>query len=271
MTDRRAEETAGARAGDRPVPGTALVTGGARRIGHAICRRLAADGWRIALHYRGSKEAAEAASRDLSQSAGVAVAPLAADLADADAAASLVERAAQALGPVGLLVNNASIFEGPDWRAMTAAEIDRHMAVNHRAPLLLMQAFADALPPEAGGAIVNLIDERVWNPTPYFVAYTASKAALWISTRTMAQALAPRIRVNAIGPGPTLQGPHQTAAQFEAQWRAVPLARQTQPEEIAGAVAYLAGARAVTGQMLALDGGEHLGWRQATGGNGGVE
>jgi len=174
-----------------------------------------------------------------------------------------VHEATRATGPIGLLVNNAAIFEGPDWQEMTAAEIDQHMAVNFRAPLLMMQAFAEELGANQAGAIVNLIDQRVWNLTPYFPAYTASKMALWTATRQMALALAPRIRVNAVGPGPTLQGARQSPTDFAAQWRAVPLARRTREGEVADAVSYLAQARAVTGQMLALDGGEHLGWSQA--------
>jgi NAD(P)-dependent dehydrogenase (short-subunit alcohol dehydrogenase family) len=248
---------------DLPLARTALVTGGAKRIGRAICERLAGAGWRLALHYHGSAEEADAACRELRERFGVEVAPLPADLADPTATRDLLREAATALGPVGLLVNSAAIFEGPDWREMDSEEIDRHLAINFRAPLLMMQEFALTLPEDRAGAIVNLIDQRVWNLTPQFPAYTASKAALWTATRQMALALAPRIRVNAVGPGPTLPGPRQTDADFEAQWRAVPLARQTRPEEIAEAVDYLANARAVTGQMLALDGGEHLGWQQA--------
>lgn len=248
---------------DPAFPRTALVTGGSRRIGRAVCERLAADGWAVALSYNDSRDEAEAVCAALRAAGAPGAVALGADLADPQAARALLPRALEALGPVGLLVNNAAIFEGPDWRAMDDREISGHMAVNYHAPLALMQEFARALPAEAAGAVVNIVDQRVWNPTPQFIAYTASKAALWTVTRTMAQALAPRIRVNAVGPGPTLPGPRQTDADFEAQWRAVPLARPTAPAEIAEAVVYLAGARAVTGQMLALDGGEHLGWRHA--------
>lgn len=247
---------------DADIPRTALVTGGAKRIGRAVCDRLAAEGWRVALHYHGSAEEAEAACAEIRAASGVPVEALCADLSDTAATRALIRDAAAALGPVGLLVNSAAIFEGPDWHAMTDEEVDRHMAINFRAPLALMQEFAFALPQGAAGAIVNLIDQRVWNLTPAFPAYTASKTALWTATRQMALALAPAIRVNAVGPGPTLQGPRQSPADFEAQWRAVPLTRRTRAEEIADAVLFLAGARAVTGQMLALDGGEHLGWRQ---------
>lgn len=247
---------------DYEIPKTALVTGGGKRIGRAVCDALAAEGWSIAVHYHESEGEAEAACKELRAAGAPKAAAIQGDLSDAGAVARLLPAAIQALGDVGLLINSAAIFEGPDWRTMDAAEIDAHMAVNFRAPLLLTQAFAELLPDRYGGAVVNLIDQRVWNLTPYFPAYTASKTALWTATRQMALALAPRIRVNAVGPGPTLQGPRQRPEDFEAQWRAVPLARQTQPAEIAEAVLYFARARAVTGQMLALDGGEHLGWRQ---------
>jgi NAD(P)-dependent dehydrogenase (short-subunit alcohol dehydrogenase family) len=136
------------------------------------------------------------------------------------------------------------------------------MAVNLRAPFVLMQEFAARLPPEAGGAIVNLLDERVWNLTPYFVSYTLTKSALWTLTRTMALALAPRIRVNGIGPGPTLPSPRQTPEQFREQSRRLPLRHGTAPSEIAAALRFILAAPAMTGQMIALDGGQHLGWAQ---------
>lgn len=250
---------------DLTIPKAALVTGGARRIGRAICDRLAADGWNVAVHYRDSEDAADHVCAEIDAAGGGKAIPLCADLSDIAEARGLVARAVEAVGPLGLLVNNASIFEGPEWRDMTDDEIERHMTVNYHAPLAMMQEFGKALPDGSSGAVVNVIDQRVWNPSEYFIAYTASKSALWTVTRTMALALAPHIRVNAVGPGPTLPSPRQTEEQFEDQWRAVPLARPTRPAEIADAVAYLAGARAVTGQMIALDGGEHLGWRQGGG------
>ncbi|MBP5856661.1 SDR family oxidoreductase [Marivibrio halodurans] len=256
---------------DPAIPRTALVTGGAKRIGRAVCDGLAADGWRVALHYHGSSEEADEACAEIAAASGRTVVPVRADLADPAETRALIGAAVAAVGPLGLLVNSAAIFEGPDWRETTEGEIDRHMAINFRAPLVLMQEFARALPKDAGGTVVNIIDQRVWNLTPYFPAYTASKTALWTATRQMALALAPRIRVNAVGPGPTLQGPRQSPADFEAQWRGVPLARRTRASEIAEAVLFLARARAVTGQMLALDGGEHLGWRQDSDGTAPVE
>jgi NAD(P)-dependent dehydrogenase (short-subunit alcohol dehydrogenase family) len=167
-----------------------------------------------------------------------------------------------ALGPLGCLVNNASVFENDTAATADRASWDAHIEVNLRAPFVLMQGFAAQLPETASGAIVNLLDQRVWSLTPYFVSYTVSKAALWTLTQTMALALAPRIRVNGIGPGPTLPSPRQSAAQFERQCAALPLRRGTTPDEIAAAIRFILAAPAMTGQMIALDGGQHLGWAQ---------
>jgi NAD(P)-dependent dehydrogenase (short-subunit alcohol dehydrogenase family) len=153
------------------------------------------------------------------------------------------------------------VFEPDQAEAFDADRFDRAMAVNLRAPLILAQAMAAALPQDCSGLIINITDQRVWRLTPNFFSYTLSKAALWTATQTLAQALAPRIRVNAIGPGPTLASVHQTAESFAAQGRAVPLGRSATPEEIAAALAYLIDASSVTGQMIAVDGGQHLSWR----------
>jgi NAD(P)-dependent dehydrogenase (short-subunit alcohol dehydrogenase family) len=173
-----------------------------------------------------------------------------------------VPRAVAALGPLGCLVNNASSFENDAVATATRASWDEHIEVNLRAPLVLMQGFAAQLPEAASGAIINMLDQRVWSLTPYFVSYTVSKAGLWTLTQTMALALAPRIRVNGIGPGPTLPSPRQSEEQFARQCAAVPLRRGTSPEEIAAAVRFILAAPAMTGQMIALDGGQHLGWGQ---------
>ena len=244
-----------------PVPKAALVTGGARRIGRALALTLADSGYAVAIHHHRSQTAAEALVANITKQGGTAVA-LAADLADEDAVKRLLPQAAAALGPIGVLVNNASIFENDTVATADRDGWDRHMAVNLRAPFVLTQQFAALLPPEAGGAIVNLLDERVWNLTPHFVSYTTTKAALWTLTRTTALALAPRIRVNGIGPGPTLPSARQSPEQFLARCRALPLRRGTSPEEIAAALRFILAAPAMTGQMIALDGGEHLGWAQ---------
>ncbi|HZS84253.1 MAG TPA: SDR family oxidoreductase [Stellaceae bacterium] len=244
------------------MPRVALVTGAAQRIGRAIALALAADGWAVAVHYRASRAAAEEVVRAIASRGGRAV-MLAADLADEAAVRGLVPAAVAALGPLGCLVNNASIFENDTAATATRASWDAHLEVNLRAPFVLMQAFAAQLPAEAEGAVINLLDERVWNLTPYFVSYTVSKAGLWTLTQTMALALAPRIRVNGIGPGPALPSPRQSEEQFARQCAALPLRRGTSPEEIAAAVRFILAAPAMTGQMIALDGGQHLAWSQA--------
>jgi NAD(P)-dependent dehydrogenase (short-subunit alcohol dehydrogenase family) len=243
------------------MPRVALVTGAAQRIGRAVALALAADGWAVAAHYHASRGLAEALVAEIVGAGGRAVA-LAADLADENAVAALVPRAAAALGPLGCLVNNASVFENDTAATADRASWDAHLEVNLRAPFVLMQGFAAQLPEAAAGAIINMLDQRVWNLTPYFVSYTVSKTALWTLTQTMALALAPRIRVNGIGPGPTLPSPRQSAAQFERQCASLPLRRGTTPDEIAAAIRFILAASAMTGQMIALDGGQHLGWAQ---------
>ncbi|MBI4183342.1 MAG: SDR family oxidoreductase [Proteobacteria bacterium] len=243
------------------MPRAALVTGAATRIGRAITRMLAADGWAVAIHYRTSGKAAGALADEVARLGSLAVI-LAADLADEEATATLLARAAERIGPLGCLVNNASLFERDEVDTVTRESWDRHLQINLRSPFLLTQRFAAQLPRRASGAVVNLLDERVWNLTPHFVSYTVSKAGLWTLTRTMALALAPRVRVNAVGPGPTLPSRRQTRAQFARQCRLMPLGRGTTPEEVADAVRFLLSAPAMTGQMIALDGGQHLAWSQ---------
>jgi NAD(P)-dependent dehydrogenase (short-subunit alcohol dehydrogenase family) len=243
------------------IPKAALVTGAGRRIGRACALALAEAGYAVAVHYHDSAEAAEAVAAIIRDGGGRAIA-LAADLTDEDAVAALLPRAAGALGPIGVLVNNASVFDGDTVASATRASWDRHLSVNLRAPFVLIQEFARLLPADAGGCIVNLLDERVWNLTPYFISYTISKTGLWTLTQTMALALAPRIRVNGIGPGPTLPSARQSPEQFIEQCRSMPLRRGTAPEEIGAALRFILAAPAMTGQMIALDGGQHLGWAQ---------
>jgi NAD(P)-dependent dehydrogenase (short-subunit alcohol dehydrogenase family) len=238
----------------------ALVTGAARRIGRAVALDLARQGYAVAVHYGRSETAAGETVAEIVAGGGRAAA-VQADLRDESAVQALVPRAAAALGgPVSVLVNNASVFERDTPRNATRQGWDAHMEVNLRAPFVLVQALAGALPEGVDGNVVNVIDQRVWNPTPYFTTYTLSKAGLWTLTRTLALALAPRIRVNAIGPGPTLPSRRQTEEQFARQWRGVPLRRCTGLDEICAAVRFILAAPALTGQMIALDGGQHLGW-----------
>jgi len=242
-------------------PGTALVTGAAHRIGRAIALDFADQGWSVAVHYGRSADAAQAVVAEITERGAKAVA-LAADLAVETEVLSLLPRAAEALGPVACLVNSASTFEMDDHLTATRATWDRHIEINLRAPFVLCQAFADQLSAEAEGNIVNLLDQRVWSLTPYFMSYTVSKSALWTLTQTLALAMAPRIRVNGIGPGPTLASKFQSDDQFERQWRRMPLRRGTTPEEICCALRFILAAPSMTGQMIALDGGQHLGWAQ---------
>ena len=249
------------------LPRTALVTGGARRLGRAICLALADAGFRVAIHCHASEADAAELATDLGEAAIV----LRADLADEAATASLIARTAAALGPVGVLVNNASTFERDEWNDASRASWDHHLEPNLRAPFVLMQAMASALPTTAEGVIINMLDQRVWSLTPHFVSYTVSKAALWALTQQMALALAPHIRVNAVGPGPALPSPRQTPEQFARQCSSVPLQRGTSPEEVGRAVLALLALPSVTGQMIALDGGQHLQWAPAGAPSSGLE
>ncbi len=239
----------------------ALVTGAGRRIGAAIARDLARHGWAVAVHYRGSRREAEALVREI-EAAGGRAAALSCDLAREAEVETLIPRAVEALGPLTCLVNNASAFEMDKIDTATRESWDRHIETGLRAPLVLSQAFAQQLPKEIDGNIINMLDQRVWKLTPYFLSYTVAKTGLWTLTQTLALALAPRIRVNGIGPGPTLPSERQSAEQFSLQQAAVPLKRGPALEEIAATVRYILATPSLTGQMIALDGGEHLGWAQ---------
>ena len=239
---------------------TALVTGGARRIGRAIAEDLARHGFAVAVHYnRSDAEAAELVA-GIQATGGHAVA-IQADLADLDAAADLVAEAEAALGPVGLLVNNASIFQDDSATDFSRESFDRHFAVHLKAPLELVKSFAAALPEDEEGLVVNIIDQRVWRLSPRYFSYTLSKSALWTATRTLAQGLAPRIRVNAIGPGPSVANERQQPRDFQAQVDGLILRRGPALAEFGATIRYLWEARSVTGQMIAIDGGQHLAWQ----------
>ena len=246
----------------------ALVTGAGSRLGAAMARALAGAGHDVALHYGSDAAGAEAGAAAI-RAMGRRAAALGADLLDPGACEALVGRAAAALGgPIDLLVNNASAFARDEIETATAETWERNLGLDLRAPFLLTQAFAAQAPavasdgePLATGAIVNLIDQRVRKLTPHFMTYTLAKSALWTLTRTAAQALAPRIRVNAIGPGPTLRGARQSAAHFAAQRASTPLGRGADEGDVCDALLYLVRAKAVTGQLICVDGGQHLGWR----------
>ncbi|SNS69740.1 SDR family oxidoreductase [Antarctobacter heliothermus] len=252
------------------VAGRALVTGAGRRLGRAMAETLAAQGYAVAVHYAGSQQAAQEVVSGIVARGGQAVA-LQADLLVEDEAQALVGRAAQALGgPLTVLVNNASIFEHDDITSATRDSWDRHFESNLRAPFVLTQAFAAQVPepvmdaraePVAQGLVVNMIDQRVRKLTPEFMSYTLAKSALWTLTQTAAQALAPKVRVNAIGPGPTLQGGRQDAESFARQRAATVSGRGVNPEDITDALEFFLKAKAVTGQLFCIDGGQHLAWQ----------
>ncbi len=246
-------------AGGADEPGVALVTGAARRIGRAIALDLAKQGYAVAVHYCASAGEAAETVASITATGGRAVA-LDADLASEDATSSLVARAAKALGPVRLLVNNAAIFEYDRPESADATSWQRHMAINLRAPLVLTQALLAQLPRDATANVVNLIDQRVLNLTPHYTSYTISKAGLWALTQHLAKALAPRIRVNAIGPGTVLPHAGMDDAEFTALCRAMPLGRGPTPEEICNALRFILETPTITGQMITIDAGQHLGW-----------
>jgi NAD(P)-dependent dehydrogenase (short-subunit alcohol dehydrogenase family) len=238
-----------------------LVTGAARRIGGAIAQRLAAQGFGVALHSSARSAPDARVLAEAIIAAGGRACVLVADLSVSEEVAGLVEAAVVALGPLQGLVNSASLYEPDSPGSFDPSFFDRLMAVNLRAPLQLAAAFAARLPDQATGTIVNITDQKVWRLNPRYFSYTIGKSALWAATQTMAQAYAPRIRVNAVGPGPVLPNQVEGMAGFQHEAAAIPLGASIAPEEIAEAVLYLLGARSVTGQMIAVDGGQHLAWK----------
>ena len=240
-------------------PPVALVTGAADRIGAAIAKTLATAGWAVVVHYRASAENARETVAAITAAGGRA-ALVKADLAKRPQRARLIAAAAKPFGPLTLLVNNASSFEPDSVIDLSEDLWDMHFAVHVEAPAFLARDFAAQLPPGEGGNIVNIIDERVLDLSPAFFSYTLSKSALWTMTRTLAQSLAPRIRVNAIAPGPTVPPPGANAAAYRKRQAELPLGRGATADEIAAGVLTILASRAMTGQMLALDGGEHLEW-----------
>jgi NAD(P)-dependent dehydrogenase (short-subunit alcohol dehydrogenase family) len=246
-----------------PSSRVALITGAARRIGRAIALDLAARGWAVAVHYHGSESDAFDLVERVVKNGGKAVA-LKADLRRESETQALIPRAAERLGAITCLVNNASLFENDTVHSATADSWHDHLQVNLRAPFVLIQEFVRQCPKGMDGNVINMLDERVWNLTPYFISYTLSKVGLWTLTQTLAMALAPDIRVNGIGPGPTLPSTRQSEEQFRRQWSMMPLKRPIELDDIAKAVRFILDAPAMTGQMIALDGGQHLGWAQPT-------
>jgi NAD(P)-dependent dehydrogenase (short-subunit alcohol dehydrogenase family) len=242
-----------------PSAGIALITGAARRIGRTIALDLARHGWCIGVHYRNSRAEGEALVREI-EALGSRAALLQGDLASEKDVTTLVPRCQDALGTPDCLINNASEFLLDTVSTASFKTWDTHLNINLKAPVFLAQALALHLPQSKTGNVINIIDQRVWKLTPDFFSYTISKAGLWTATRTLAQALAPRVRVNAIGPGPVLKSIHQTDADFAEEVQTTLLKRGPTPDEIASTVRFILGAPAMTGQMIALDGGQHLTW-----------
>ena len=245
-----------------PEQKTALVTGAAKRLGRAIALDLARHGWNIAIHYHASEREARVTCEDV-RTAGTKAALVKADLAREDEVETIVAHATTELGPVTALINSASVFENDQWYSADRASWDKHLNVNLRAPLVLAQTFARQLPRDSHGAIVNLLDQRLFKPSPDFLSYGVSRAGLHWLTPVLAQALAPRIRVNAVAPGPTLKATRQSPAQFEHERSSTILGHGSEPQDICDAVRYLLDARAVTGQTIVVDGGQHLIWKLA--------
>lgn len=244
---------------EQPTPQSSavLITGAAKRLGRAIALDLAASGWPVVIHYNESKTAA-CRLKDEIEAAGGRAEIVQADLSIADESFNLIQRAENLIGPIGVLVNNASVFEWDDLTTATSSSFEHHMEVHLKSPLLLCQHFADRLPDRAGGTILNVIDSRVLNPSPRHLTYTLSKTGLWNLTQILAEEFAPRIRVNAIGPGPILPEAGRTEEHFRDRCSQLPLQRPASLTEVCETIRFLLSQKAITGQMIALDGGEHL-------------
>jgi NAD(P)-dependent dehydrogenase (short-subunit alcohol dehydrogenase family) len=238
------------------TPKTVLITGAAKRLGRALALDAAKHGWNIVIHYNASENDAQQTADDV-RAFGVHATTVKADLAREDEVMGLVAKA----GPLTALINNASIFEFDDWQSASRESWDRHMEINLRAPFVLSQTFAKQIDKGANGVIVNIIDQRVLKPTPQFMSYSLSRAGLHWLTSTLAQALAPRVRVNAVAPGPSFIGARQSQENYGKQRAATILERGAEIEDLVGATRYLLDATSVTGEMITVDGGQHLAWR----------
>ncbi|GGL54040.1 SDR family oxidoreductase [Wenxinia marina] len=252
------------------MTGRALVTGAGARLGRAMAEYLGGRGYDVAVHYAHSADGAEETAAAI-RAAGGRAATLQADLLDETQTEALVGRAAEALGgPLTLLINNASIFEYDEIGTATRDSWDRHIESNLRAPFVLIQRFAEQAPEPgtdgngetvANALVVNMLDQRIEKLTPLFASYTIAKMGLWALTRTAAMGLAPRVRVNGIGPGPTIRGHRQSEEHFARQRAATVLQRGSNPEDIVRALGFLIDSPGVSGEALLVDGGQHLGWR----------
>ena len=241
------------------TPGVAIVTGGSKRIGKSIVKKLSFLGWKVIIHYNSNKNDALSLQKEI-QKKGGAASIIKANLNSSKATEELISKSEKKFGKLTLLVNNASIFENDSVHSLTIDTWDIHNNVNTKAPLLLSQSFAKLLPKKEPGVFFNIIDQRVFSPRPDFISYSSSKNSLFWLTKVLAQALSPKIRVCAIGPGPTLKGARQTDNDFKNQSQSVPLGNGSSPEDISQAIEFILNASSFTGQMITLDGGEHLDW-----------
>ncbi|MCD1632269.1 SDR family oxidoreductase [Martelella mediterranea] len=242
-----------------PCSRTVLITGGAKRLGRAIVEGMANCGFNVAIHANRSFEEAESLANAL-RDGGIEARAFEADLLDSEQTGRLIGAVNAAMGPIDILVNNASLFNADEADRFNADQFDSHFAIHVKAPLILAEHFARQVDGARSGLIVNMIDQRVWALTPRFFSYTLSKSTLWTATQTMAQAFAPNIRVNAIGPGPTLKNTRQSDEDFESQIGTLILRRGPALSEFAATIRYLYETPSITGQMIALDGGQHLAW-----------
>ena len=240
-----------------------LITGAAKRIGASIAKSLAAKKWNVALHYNNSKKETKILSEELEKKYKIQTICIKADLTDLKQINTIIPLAKSNLGPITCLINNAASFEYDSLETLSPESWNMHIDTNIRAPLFLIQGFVKNLQKKYKGNIINIIDQRVWNLTPHFTTYTLSKSALWTLTQTLALSLSPNIRVNAIGPGPTLKSKIQSVKQFKEQFKRMPLKVPTSLEEISSFIELIIQSPSMTGQMIALDGGQHLGWAQA--------
>ncbi len=237
--------------------GTVLITGAARRIGRAIALALGEQGWNVVVHYKGSETDAKNLVSEI-EGLGARAVKIQCDLSDPNQLEALIPQCCERLAPPTCVINNASAFQPDHVPDLNNALWDKHLAINLKAPVFLAQAMVTHLPAKTSGNIINIIDQRVWRLTPDFFSYTISKAGLWTATQTLAQALAPRVRVNAVGPGPVLKSIHQSDDEFTSEVRSTLLKQAPTPEDIARAVQFILQTPAMTGQMIALDSGQHL-------------
>ena len=238
-----------------------FITGGAKRIGAEISKALSKLDFNIVVHYNTSVSEAKDLKKRLNKSkANIYL--VKADLTNEKQVIEAFKKAQKQIGSIDCLINNASVFEYDNIKSLTAKSWNKHMSANLNAPLMLSKLFYHQLPRVITGDIINIIDQRVLNLTPHFLSYTASKSGLWTMTQTLALELAPRIKVNAIGPGPVIKSKFQSNKDFMKQCKSVPLQIGSSPDEIARTIIFILSMPSITGQIITLDGGQHLGWGQ---------